>query len=207
MNPIPVAVQAHTPVLHAGVMALLGGQPAVELIPMGQWQDAAVLLVAHDRLSIADLRALRAKPSEITKPTILVVSEIPEAQLLGAVECGLRAVVPLSLATDERLIRAIKAVAAGTVDIPAKLVGRLLDQVNLLHDRVLLPNGLTSSGLTPREINVLILLAEGKDTTEVAEALWYSKRTVKNIIQNMISRLNLRSRAHAVAYAARAGVI
>lgn len=207
MEPTPVAVHARTPILRAGVMALLHGQVAVEPVPAERLQDADVLVVAHDHLVIADLRALRERNPEFTKPIVLVVQDLRESQLLGAVECGVRALVPLAQATSDRLIHTIAAVAAGAGDIPSKLVGPLLDQVHLLHDRVLRPNGLTSSGLTPREINVLTLLAEGKDTGEVAEALWYSERTVKNIIQSMISRLNLRNRAHAVAYAARAGVI
>ncbi|MDT7787374.1 MAG: hypothetical protein QOF58_5793 [Pseudonocardiales bacterium] len=207
MDATPVAVHAHTPILRAGVMALLRGQPAVEPVPVERWQDADVLVVAHDHLRIADLRGLREKLPEFTKPIILVVQDLRESQLLGAVEWGVRAVVPMAQATGDRLIQTITAVAAGAGEIPAKLIGPLLDQVHTLHDKVLRPNGLTSSGLTPREINVLTLLADGKDTTEVAEALWYSERTVKNIIQGMISRLNLRNRAHAVAYAARAGVI
>jgi DNA-binding NarL/FixJ family response regulator len=194
-------------VLRAGVVALLRGQAAVEPVPADRWQDADVLVVAHDHLRIADLRALREKLPECPKPIVLVVQDVRESQLLGAVECGVRAVVPMSQATSDRLAHAITAVAAGAGEIPSKLIGPLLDQVYLLHDKVLRPNGLTGPGLMPREINVLTLLAEGKDTAEVAEALWYSERTVKNIIQGMISRLNLRNRAHAVAYAARAGLI
>ncbi|MFS8104222.1 response regulator transcription factor [Lentzea alba] len=207
MDPTPVAVHAHTPILRAGVMALLRGQAAIETVPVERWQDADVLVVAHDHLRISDLRGLREKMPEFAKPIVLVVQDLRESQLLGAVECGVRAVVPMSQATGDRLIHTINAVVGGAGEIPAKLIGPLLDQVHTLHDKVLRPNGLTSSGLTPREINVLILLAEGKDTAEVAEALWYSERTVKNIIQGMISRLNLRNRAHAVAYAARVGAI
>jgi DNA-binding NarL/FixJ family response regulator len=188
-------------------MGLLRDQANIEPVPVERWQEAHVLVVAHDRLRIADLRALRERMPEFTRPIILVVQDIRGSQMLGVVECGVRAVVPMSQATGERLIHTIAAVHGGAGDIPGNLIGPLLDQVHLLHDKVLRPNGLTSSGLTPREINVLMLLAEGKDTTEVAEALWYSERTVKNIIQGMISRLNLRNRAHAVAYAARAGLI
>ena len=61
--------------------------------------------------------------------------------------------------------------------------------------------------VTRRERQVLALLAEGHSTREVAQRLAYSERTIKNIIHGVTSRLNLRNRLHAVAYALRAGLI
>ena len=72
---------------------------------------------------------------------------------------------------------------------------------------MLSPRGLTFSGLTEREAAVLRLLADGYDTAEVGRRLFYSERTVKNIIHDVTSRLELRNRAHAVAYAIREGLI
>ncbi len=91
--------------------------------------------------------------------------------------------------------------------LPPELLGELLRQVERLQRQVLAPRGLNASGLMPREINVLRLMAEGLDTTEIADRLCYSERTVRNIIYTMSSRLNLRNRPHAVAYAMRAGMI
>jgi len=54
---------------------------------------------------------------------------------------------------------------------------------------------------------VLRLLAEGIDTLEIAQQLSYSERTVRNIIHGMLTRMKLRNRVHAVAYALRNGVI
>ena len=61
--------------------------------------------------------------------------------------------------------------------------------------------------MTERELNVLRPLAEGLDTAEVSGQLFYSERTVKNIIHDITSRLELRNRTHAVAYAIKAGLI
>ena len=80
-------------------------------------------------------------------------------------------------------------------------------QVGQLQRQVLAPRGLTFSGLTERETSVLRLLAQGCDTAEVGRRLFYSERTVKNIIHDVTSRLELRNRAHAVAYAIREGLI
>jgi len=50
-------------------------------------------------------------------------------------------------------------------------------------------------------------VADGLDTAEVANQLFYSERTVKNVIHDVTTRLNLRNRTHAVAYAVRQGLI
>jgi DNA-binding NarL/FixJ family response regulator len=83
----------------------------------------------------------------------------------------------------------------------------LLEHLGRLQRQVLLPQGLHFSGLREREIDVLRLVAEGFDTSEIAQKLSYSERTIKNILHDVTSRLGLRNRSQAVAYAARAGLI
>ena len=63
------------------------------------------------------------------------------------------------------------------------------------------------SELAPREEAVLRLVAEGHATAEIAAALSYSERSVKNVIQGLTERLGLRNRCHAVAHAVRRGWI
>jgi DNA-binding NarL/FixJ family response regulator len=72
---------------------------------------------------------------------------------------------------------------------------------------VLAPRGLTFAGLTPRETEVLRLVADGFDTAEIAGRMCYSERTVKNVLHDLTTRLQLRNRSHAVAYAVREGLI
>jgi DNA-binding NarL/FixJ family response regulator len=61
--------------------------------------------------------------------------------------------------------------------------------------------------LNPREVRVLRLVADGRPTYDIARELSYSERTVKNILHDVTNRLQLRNRAHAVAYALREGLI
>jgi DNA-binding NarL/FixJ family response regulator len=61
--------------------------------------------------------------------------------------------------------------------------------------------------LKERELDVLRLLSEGHDTAEVARRLCSSERTVKNVLQDLTRRHNLRNRTHAVAFALRQGLI
>lgn len=62
-------------------------------------------------------------------------------------------------------------------------------------------------GLSPRELDVLRRVARGEDTLTIARDLFYSERTVKNIVHSVVRQLRVRNRAHAVALAARAGVL
>jgi DNA-binding NarL/FixJ family response regulator len=56
-------------------------------------------------------------------------------------------------------------------------------------------------------VRVLKLVAEGLDTSEIADSLSYSERTIKNVLHEVTTRLQLRNRSHAVAYALRNGLI
>ncbi|MBN8883306.1 MAG: response regulator transcription factor, partial [Salana multivorans] len=91
--------------------------------------------------------------------------------------------------------------------VPPDLLGHLLDQVGSLQRQVLRPMGLTFTGLTTREVDVLRLIADGFDTAEIARNLNFSERTVKNVLHDITTRLQLRNRPHAVAYALREGLI
>ena len=98
---------------------------------------------------------------------------------------------------------AVAIVATHDGEVPADLLGRLLEQVGRLQRQVLAPRGLTFTGLTPRETDVLRLVADGLDTSEIASRMCYSERTVKNVLHDLTTRLQLKNRTHAVAYAVR----
>jgi Response regulator containing a CheY-like receiver domain and an HTH DNA-binding domain len=90
--------------------------------------------------------------------------------------------------------------------VPPDLLGRLLAQVSRVQ-QFLQPRGLQLSGLSTREADILRLIADGLDTNEIAASLSYSERTVKNVLHDVTSRLQLRNRSHAVAYALKQGMI
>ena len=76
-----------------------------------------------------------------------------------------------------------------------------------MAQHVLEPRGLSFARLSPRERRVLSLLADGLPTREVARQLSYSERTVKNVIHDVVTKLNARSRSQAIATAMREGLI
>ena len=109
--------------------------------------------------------------------------------------------------TSERLASTVHRVAAGRASVPDDLVAGLLAMAGRrVGDQ---GGGGTppSTDLTEREQDVIRLLADGCDTTQIAAVLCYSERTVKGVIHELTSRLHLRNRSHAVAYAIRNGMI
>jgi DNA-binding NarL/FixJ family response regulator len=204
---VRVALQATDPLSHAGLASYLQSRAELTLLRGAQRTDADVLVVAAERLTAEVVAALRRAAAEISAPVVLVTNEITETELLTAVECRVVAILPRPAVTAERLVHSVLAAAGGGGVMPPNLVGELLKHIERLQRDVLTPYGLNASGLTPREIDVLRLMADGLDTNEIAGRLCYSERTVKNVIYGVTHRLKLRNRSHAVAYALRSGMI
>lgn len=205
MERVRVTVRALDAITSAGLVSCLEAMPDVAVVtPDGQ---VDVVVAAYDRLTAGAVAALRTIAAEIRRPVVLVTSEIREVELLPAVECRVVAILPRAAAADGRLTEAVHTAAGGGADLPPNLLGQLIGHAERLHREVMASHGLTASGLSPREVDVLRLMADGLDTNEIAKNLSYSERTVKNIIYTITNRLRLRNRPHAVAYALRAGII
>jgi DNA-binding NarL/FixJ family response regulator len=204
---IPVHVSAPDPLSRAGTISQLRSAVDVVLAEEDELGDAGVALVVADDVDAEATRTIRALRRRGVTRIALLVGRLDDKALLAAVEAGVGGVLRRSEATPHNLAAAIRSVAAGEGLLPPDLLGRLLDQVGQLQRQVLAPRGLTFSGLTERELSVLRLLADGHDTAEVGRQLFYSERTVKNIVHDVTSRLDLRNRTHAVAYALRQGLI
>jgi DNA-binding NarL/FixJ family response regulator len=209
---IPVLVHADDPVSRSGVEAQLRGQPGIEVRLHGdngddRAPDGDVAVVVVDEIDERASQSIRALARAGARGVLVVAGRLDDAAVLAVTEAGACGLVRRSDAVPERLVPAIRAAAAGDGTVPPDLLGRLLEQIGRLQRQVLSPRGLTFGGLTDREVKVLKLVADGWDTSEIADDLSYSERTVKNIIHDVTSRLQLRNRSHAVAYALRQGLI
>lgn len=231
MTRVPVVVYADDPVTRSGVEAQLRGRPGVELRETGTWRidvldietgvdgypnghlgspdesPATVAVVVVDEVDDKAVRTIRALARTDGSRVLVVAGRLDESSVLAITEAGACGLLRRAEAVPERLVPAVTAAAAGEGTIPPDLLGRLLEQVGHLQRQVLSPRGLTFSGLTERELQVLRLVADGRDTAEIAGILAYSERTVKNIIHDVTSRLQLRNRSHAVAWAMRQGLL
>lgn len=203
----PVYVLATDPISEAGVTAGLKPRRELELIAPGRVDADTVAVIVSERLDERALQLLRATRQQGCRQLVLVVTELLDGDLITAAEAGVCGVLRRCEASPEQLTRVIETAASGCGSLPPDLVGRLLSQVSKLQRQVLAPRGLSFNGLTERETDVLRLVADGMDTQEIASRLAYSERTVKNVLHDVTSRLQLRNRSHAVAYALREGLI
>lgn len=175
----------------AGTAAQLRGRPEVYVVEQHAIDDAEVAVVVADRLD-DDLRRLVGAIQRDGCPKVIVVATDIAAGDTDSV-VGVSAVMPRATVTPESLTRTIVTVAAGRGESSG-----------------VAPTGSIVAPTSPfddRERDVLALLAEGYDTQAIAEKLYYSERTIKSVIHDITTRLNLRNRSHAVAYAIKAGVL
>ncbi|MHB1598985.1 MAG: helix-turn-helix transcriptional regulator [Acidimicrobiales bacterium] len=205
MRPIPTYVAASDPISRAGLAAQLRGQGDLALVDDAD--RATVAVVVADSVAEEAVRTIRTLMRGGVLHVLLVATILDDQGVLDAVEAGACAILRRVDAAPERLAAVLVAATEGHGTLPPDLLGSLLSQVGRLqrgsfHARKVLVNGFTE-----REIEVLRLVADGFDTTEIAEKLSYSERTVKNVIHDVTTRFNLRNRCHAVAYALRTGVI
>lgn len=204
---IPVSLHATDMISRAGLVSQLRPRPEILLLEPEEFAKARVAVVVADGLDDETLRTLRALRSCGVGALVLVITQLDDAGLVSAVEAGVCGLIRRAEAGADRLVQVIQAAAAGNGAVPPDLLGRLLAQVGAVQRNVLGPRGLPFAGLADREVEVLRLVADGLDTAEIAAKLSYSPRTIKNVLHDVTSRLHLRNRSHAVAYALRNGLI
>lgn len=203
---VRVVVQAGDQLSRAGLVSYLGDRPEVTLLEENQRAEADVVVVVAGALTTGVVSGLRRAASAAPVPVVLVLDDVGEPDVLTAAECRVVAIFPRAAATEDRVLGSVLAAASGGSVLPPALVADLLEHVRRLRRELGAPAA-TNGRLTAREIDVLRLMADGMDTAEIASTLSYSERTVKNVFYGMTTRLNLRNRPHAVAYALRNGVI
>jgi len=202
-------VDPHT-IYRRGLAACLEGLPEVSAVGQADsvrraWDDEALFaadLVLVDHAMSGGV-AFIAAVGEATAAAVVVCSALcSEDAVLAALQAGAVGVLRKETLSTDSLASAVRAAADGTGVVTSELLHELLDG--------LAPNGYEkppAARLNDREQQVLSLIAEGHPTREVAEQLCYSERTVKNVLHDVVTKLNARSRSQAVAHAVREGLI
>jgi two-component system response regulator NreC len=165
--------------------------------------DVVILDIAMPKLNGIEVAARAEKLAE--PPGVIILSmHADESYIIRALAVGARGYL-LKSATDEDLVPAVRAVAAGKPYFSSAVAAVLVeDYVRRLRTR-----GLTDSFdlLTDRERQVLQLLAEGRSNKEVAVLLDLGLSTIETHRANLMQKLNLHNTAEIVLYAVRKGII
>lgn len=132
---------------------------------------------------------------------ILTISENDD-DLFDAMKAGARGYL-LKGSAPEELVRAVIHIVHGGVIISPVMAPKLLAEVGVSRD----PAEREGLGLTPREMEILALIADGLTDREIAEKLFISVNTAKTHLKNILTKLQVKSRAQIVARGARAGLL
>ncbi len=132
---------------------------------------------------------------------IVLTSYNDEAVLLNSMRAGVSGFLSKTEAVAD-VANAVRAAYAGDMRLPVGVLQRLLTKLSEGS-----PLGHASEQLSIRELDVLRLMAEGKDNADIGELLSLSRNTVRTHVQNILGKLGVHSKLAAVAAAVRRGII
>jgi len=195
-------------VVRQGLRSFL--EPDVELEVVGEAADGAeavrmarrlrpdvvlmdLLMPGMDGVTATQLIRQEFPDTEVVAPT----SVLEDASVVGAVRAGAIGYL-LKDTRVEELLRAIKAAAAGQVQLSPEATARLMREVRS-------PD--SPEALSPRETEVLRLVAAGRANKEIGRKLGIGEKTVKTHVSRILGKLGVHSRTQAALYAGRVGLL
>jgi DNA-binding NarL/FixJ family response regulator len=198
-----LAVDDH-PLLREGIAALITNQSDMELVAEASNGREAIELFRQHRpdVTLMDLQmpemggidALSAIRGEFPEARIIVLTTYAgDVQVFRALKAGARAFLLKGLLRKE-LLDTIRAVHAGQKRLPPEIAAEIAEHA-------------TDSALTPREIDVLRLIAGGNANKEIAARLSLTEETIKGHVKNILAKLDANDRTHAVTIGLKRGII
>jgi DNA-binding NarL/FixJ family response regulator len=191
------------------------GQAAIEMVGPADIDRARVAVVIGEAADEAAARVIRAVRRDGVPRVVLVAARFEEAGVVACVAAGATSFMRRSEATSARLTEVIREADERGCQLPEGLVrkatrvldkevpGRPFAQIDL-RER---PRVTVTTRLGARETAVMRLVAQGYDTTEIAERLSFSESTIKGVLAKLMTRLDARNRCHAVAIVVKEGLI
>jgi len=198
-----------------GIARLIDSQPDFQVV--GEARDGRDALQQAQELApdviLMDIEMPRCNGTEATRQ---IKSEMPhihivmltisddDHNLFAAVRAGASGYL-LKSVKPEDLFRRLRGVLRGEAAISPLLAAKILREFARLDQSAPIPH--TVEGLSPRETEVLGLVARGLTNREIGERLHIAENTVKNHLRNILNKLHLNNRAQAAAFAVRHGLI
>ena len=215
MTPIRIVLADDHTIIRSGLKLLLEQQPEFKVVAEAADGRQALELVSnlHPDVVIADIGMPNLNGIEATRqivaqdphPAVVILSmHSDESYVLRALKAGARAYI-LKNSAESDLIRAVLAVSEGKSFFSPVISKMLLDDyVRRVREKEVEDS---YDLLTPREREILQLLAEGKTNKDVANLLNLSLYTVETHRGNILEKLNLHSVPELILYAVRRGII
>lgn len=162
-----------------------------------------VILMDIKMPDLDGVQAARTLHREMPHVGIIFVTMFEDDEFIfKGLQAGGRGYI-LKDADPDTMLRAIRAVAHGESLLGSTVAQKVMRQFSALPGK----QAPLVDDLTPRELEVLKLIAEGRSNSEIAEELVISEKTVKNHINNIFSKLHVYDRSQAMLYAIRKGLV
>ena len=192
------------PLLREGIAALIGHQTDMQLVAEASNGREALELFRKHRpdITLMDLQmpemsgidAMSSIRGEFPDARIIVLTTYAgDVQISRALKAGARAYL-LKGSLRKELLETIRAVHAGQKRLSSEVAAEIAEHA-------------TDDALTPREIDVLRLIAGGNANKEIAAQLSLTEETVKSHVRNLLGKLGANDRTHAVAIGVKRGII
>ena len=218
MDTVKVLVVDDHTLFRRGIAAVLANQENLEVV--GEALDGLeaiektkeiapdVVLMDLNMPRCSGLEAIQALQIEMPQVNVLVLTvSDKEADLFAAMKFGARGYILKNTEPDE-LIHAIFHIAQGGVIVSPLMATKLLTEFKGLRAGVeKKPAEEAGAGLSPREGEVLQLLAQGATNKEIGNSLFISENTVKTHLRNIMEKLHMANRSQAAAYAVQKGLV
>jgi DNA-binding NarL/FixJ family response regulator len=216
-SPTRIVVADDQRVVREGLAMLLRLLPGIEVVGTARDGEEALALVEEltPDVVLMDLRMPRCDGVEATRRlrergsatrVVVLTTFADDRSVVDALQAGARGFLTKDAGAEE-IQQAIAAVVSGAAAIDPAVQHHLVNAVaGGLPATVQPPTPLLPDGLTPREAEVLSLIAEGLSNAEIAERLVVSEATVKSHVNHLFTKTGVRDRAQAVTYAYRHGL-
>ena len=207
-----VLIAASSEVVRAGLESLVATASGFQVVgsfpiatALAQFENLQPDVMLLDLESPVDETTLHALESRATvhNSALVILIDDPEFSVANALHSGIRAVIP-RMATAEEIVAAIQASVAGLVVLHPDALHSVLSPMPSGDQPEFHPSDRI---LSPREIEVLRMIAEGLGNKEIASKLGISDHTVKFHISAIFMKLGASSRTEAVIIGIRAGMI
>jgi two-component system, NarL family, nitrate/nitrite response regulator NarL len=179
---------------------LEGVEKASALLP-----DLVVMDVEMPVMDGVEATRLIREQQPAVKVVMLTVSESDE-HVFEAIRLGAHGYLLKDL-RPEQLFDLIRSVMRNETPLSPAIAGRLLEEIrNGATTRTSSPTPSEEPSVTPRELEILQLVAEGMSNKEIGKRLWITEGTVKNHVHNALEKLHMKNRIQAAAYIVRQGL-